>query len=74
MVILDGMFVRYCRTDTLGGPKGRRADMAGAPYYMHKNDLRGMAPQWLKYTYIVRGDPQVQSKTPAARPLQEPLL
>jgi hypothetical protein len=31
----------------------------GGPYYMHKEDLKKVAPLWLKYTQIMRTDMEV---------------
>ncbi|EIE18946.1 hypothetical protein COCSUDRAFT_68096 [Coccomyxa subellipsoidea C-169] len=38
------------RTDTNLGPKGRLADMAGAPYLITKEDLKMVAPMWSTFT------------------------
>ena len=48
------------RNDTLCGPAGRRGDMVGAPYLMHRDDLRTVAPMWLNYTSVVRDDKEVR--------------
>ena len=48
------------RTDTLAGPKGRRGDQAGGFTLMHIDDLRKVAPRWLKFTEDVRFDPDVR--------------
>lgn len=45
------------RNDTLAGPRGRRGDMVGGFTLMHRDDLRRVAPLWLKYTEDVRFDP-----------------
>ena len=45
------------RNDTLAGPVGRRSDMVGGFTLMHRDDLRRMAPLWLKFTEDVRFDP-----------------
>lgn len=45
------------RNDTLAGRKGRRGDMAGGFTLMHRDDMRRVAPLWLKYTERVREDP-----------------
>jgi hypothetical protein len=47
------------RTDALAGPPGRRADRIGGFYLIHRNDLRRVAPLWLKYAEDVRADPEV---------------
>ena len=47
------------RNDTLCGPAGRRGDMVGAPYLMHRDDLIQVAPLWLNYTSVVRDDKEV---------------
>lgn len=52
--------VPYCRNDTFRGPVGRRGDKVGGPYFMHADDLRKLAPQWLNYTYIMRNDSEVR--------------
>lgn len=44
------------RNDTLGGPPGRRADEAGAFYYLRTKDLGKVAPLWMNYTKAVRAD------------------
>lgn len=36
------------RQDTLAGPVGRRADMVGGLYLAHTEDMRRIAPLWLK--------------------------
>ncbi|GAB4815655.1 hypothetical protein N2152v2_002701 [Parachlorella kessleri] len=45
------------RNDTLAGRKGRRGDMAGGFTLMAREDMRRVAPLWLKYTERVREDP-----------------
>ncbi|KAL6778995.1 hypothetical protein ACKKBF_B19215 [Auxenochlorella protothecoides x Auxenochlorella symbiontica] len=45
------------RNDTLAGPRGRRGDMVGGFTLMHSEDLRRVAPLWLKYSEDVRFDP-----------------
>ena len=47
------------RQDELAGPAGRRADMVGGAYLAHREDMRRIAPLWLKYTENVRDDPRV---------------
>lgn len=47
------------RKDNLAGPPGRRGDMCGGFTLMNTNDLRRVAPLWLKYTEDVRADPDV---------------
>jgi len=47
------------RGDALAGPAGRRADQVGWFMVVHRDDLKRMAPFWLKYTEAVRADPQV---------------
>lgn len=44
------------RNDTLAGPVGRRGDMCGGFTLMHRDDLRRVAPLWLRYTEDVRFD------------------
>lgn len=44
--------------DTLAGPSGRRGDQVGGFFFMHRDDLKRMAPLWLKYTEDVRADPE----------------
>ncbi|KAK9918872.1 hypothetical protein WJX75_007695 [Coccomyxa subellipsoidea] len=51
------------RTDTNQGPKGRLADMAGAPYLMAKEDLKMVAPMWSTFTRKVRNDPKAWNLT-----------
>ncbi|EFN52293.1 hypothetical protein CHLNCDRAFT_58899 [Chlorella variabilis] len=46
------------RQDELAGPAGRRADMVGGAYLAHREDMRRIAPLWLKYTENVRDDPR----------------
>jgi hypothetical protein len=50
------------RTDTLAGPVGRRADRVGGFYYIHRDDLKRLAPLWLKYSEDVRADPEVAGR------------
>ena len=47
------------RADTLAGPAGRRADRVGGFYLIHRDDLKRVAPLWLKFTEDVRADPEV---------------
>lgn len=49
------------RNDTLAGREGRRGDMAGGFTLMHREDMRRVAPLWLKYTEDVRQDPGVSA-------------
>jgi len=51
------------RNDTLAGPKGRRGDQVGGFILMHQEDLRRMAPMWLKYSEDVRFDPDAWNLT-----------
>eukprot|EP00775_Hariotina_reticulata_P011815 gene11815-11959_t len=44
------------RNDTLAGAVGRRGDRVGGPYYMHKDDLKRLAPAWFNWTRIMRTD------------------
>lgn len=44
------------RNDTLAGPKGRRGDQVGGPYFMLMDDLRRVAPLWLSTTVEMRQD------------------
>ncbi|KAI8477379.1 MAG: hypothetical protein J3K34DRAFT_398045 [Monoraphidium minutum] len=46
------------RADALGGPVGRRADQVGGFLLLRRDDLKRVAPLWLKYTEDVRQDPQ----------------
>lgn len=45
--------------DDLAGPRGRRADRVGGFYVAHRDDLKRIAPLWLKYAEDVRADPEV---------------
>ncbi|GBF90905.1 hypothetical protein Rsub_03760 [Raphidocelis subcapitata] len=45
------------RRDAAAGPEGRRADQVGGFVLLHRDDLRRVAPFWLKYTEDVRADP-----------------
>lgn len=45
--------------DTLAGPVGRRSDRVGGFYFIRRDDLKAVAPLWLKYTEDVRADPEV---------------
>lgn len=45
------------RNDSFAGPIGRRSDQVGGFTMMHVDDLRRVAPLWLKYTEDVREDP-----------------
>lgn len=49
------------RNDTIAGPVGRRGDVVGAPYFMHMDDIRRVAPLWYNYTVKVRNDTQVMA-------------
>ena len=51
------------RDDSYGGPIGRRADQAGAFYFIRTRDLLTIAPLWLKYTEDVRNDPNAWNLT-----------
>ncbi|KAF6253042.1 hypothetical protein COO60DRAFT_1628374 [Scenedesmus sp. NREL 46B-D3] len=44
--------------DTLAGPVGRRSDRVGGFYFIRRDDLKAVAPLWLKYTEDVRADPE----------------
>jgi hypothetical protein len=46
------------RNDTLAGPIGRRGDMVGGFFFLHKDDLKALSHGWLKYTEDVRFDPE----------------
>ena len=48
------------RNDSLAGPPGRRGDRVGGPYFMHKEDLKKVAPLWLEWTKIMRNDMEVR--------------
>jgi hypothetical protein len=49
------------RNDWLAGPPGRRADQVGGFLILHRDDLRRVAPFWLKYTEDVRADADVSA-------------
>ena len=51
------------KEDHYGGPKGRRADEAGAFYLLRTRDLVKIAPLWLSYTEAVREDPNAWNLT-----------
>ncbi|KAK9819905.1 hypothetical protein WJX72_003823 [[Myrmecia] bisecta] len=51
------------RNDTIAGPYGRKGDMVGGFCLMDKNDLRRVAPLWLKYSMDVRNDPDAWNLT-----------
>jgi hypothetical protein len=51
------------RNDTLAGRVGRRGDRVGGPYYMHRDDLSRLAPQWYNWTKIMRTDMEVMTVT-----------
>ncbi|KIZ01491.1 hypothetical protein MNEG_6466 [Monoraphidium neglectum] len=53
------------RADALAGPPGRRADQVGGFMLVHRDDLRRIAPLWLKYTEDVRADPQASGSPQA---------
>eukprot|EP00197_Chlamydomonas_leiostraca_P011661 CAMPEP_0202878240 /NCGR_PEP_ID=MMETSP1391-20130828/31891_1 /ASSEMBLY_ACC=CAM_ASM_000867 /TAXON_ID=1034604 /ORGANISM="Chlamydomonas leiostraca, Strain SAG 11-49" /LENGTH=283 /DNA_ID=CAMNT_0049560401 /DNA_START=177 /DNA_END=1025 /DNA_ORIENTATION=- len=46
------------RNDSLAGPFGRHADQVGGFFFIHRDDLSKVAPQWLKVTEDVREDPE----------------
>jgi hypothetical protein len=48
------------RQDSFAGPSGRRSDQIGGFTLMQTEDLRKVAPLWLKYTEDVRFDPDVR--------------
>jgi hypothetical protein len=48
------------KKDALAGPAGRRADRIGGFYLIHRDDLKTVAPLWLKYAEDVRADPEVR--------------
>ena len=48
------------RSDSLAGPPGRYADQVGGFYLIHRDDLKRVAPFWLKYTEDVRADAEVR--------------
>jgi hypothetical protein len=56
------------RADALAGPQGRRADRIGGFYLIHRDDLRKVAPLWLKYAEDVRADPEVRRGSGRGRP------
>ncbi|KAL4426165.1 hypothetical protein ABPG77_007447 [Micractinium sp. CCAP 211/92] len=51
------------RNDTIAGPRGRRGDQVGGFTLMHREDLRRVAPHWLKFTEAVRFDPDAWELT-----------
>ena len=51
------------KEDHYGGPSGRRADEAGAFYFVRTRDLAKIAPLWLSYTEAVREDPNAWNLT-----------
>ncbi|EIE24386.1 hypothetical protein COCSUDRAFT_40799 [Coccomyxa subellipsoidea C-169] len=51
------------RNDTLAGPEGRRGDQVGGFCIMHKEDLKRVAPLWLKFSKAVRHDPDAWNLT-----------
>lgn len=61
----NGMALRHVpeiapRNDSLAGPRGRRGDVVGAPYFMHAEDARRLAPLWYNYSVRVRNDSEVR--------------
>jgi peptidyl serine alpha-galactosyltransferase len=48
------------RNDTFAGPPGRRSDMVGGFFFIHRTDLKRLSKLWLKYTEDVRADPEVR--------------
>ncbi|KAI8102669.1 hypothetical protein M9434_005468 [Picochlorum sp. BPE23] len=63
------------REDSLAGPIGRKSDDAGGFTLMSTQDLRRVAPMWLKFTEDVRADPEAwhltgdaYSKKPGDKP------
>lgn len=63
------------RKDSLAGPIGRKSDDAGGFTLMNAQDLRRVAPMWLKFTEDVRADPEAwrltgdaYSKKPGDKP------
>lgn len=46
------------KSDSYGGPVGRRADQIGCYYLIRRKDLERVAPLWYKYTEAVREDPE----------------
>ncbi|GIL46676.1 hypothetical protein Vafri_3606 [Volvox africanus] len=46
------------RNDTLAGPYGRRADQVGGFFFIHRDDLKAMSHDWLKFSEDVRMDDQ----------------
>eukprot|EP00882_Tetradesmus_deserticola_P020655 GHRQ01022317.1.p1 GENE.GHRQ01022317.1~~GHRQ01022317.1.p1 ORF type:complete len:275 (+),score=55.90 GHRQ01022317.1:116-940(+) len=51
--------------DTLAGPAGRRSDRVGGFYFIRRDDLKAVAPLWLKYTEDVRADPEASARQQA---------
>ena len=47
------------------GPPGRKADMVGCFLFIHRDDLKRLAPDWLTFTDAVRQDPDVSTAGPA---------
>jgi hypothetical protein len=48
------------RNDSFAGPVGRRSDMVGGFFFIHRTDLKRLSKLWLKYTFDVRQDPEVR--------------
>ncbi|CAL5222328.1 g4674 [Coccomyxa viridis] len=51
------------RNDTLAGQPGRRGDMVGGFCIMMKDDMKRVAPLWLKFSKKVRHDPDAWNLT-----------
>jgi peptidyl serine alpha-galactosyltransferase len=61
------------RNDTLAGPKGRRGDQVGGPYFMLMDDLRRVAPLWLSTTLEMRQDLQAWKDSGDKAPPGQPV-
>ncbi|KAL4441065.1 hypothetical protein ABPG77_010496 [Micractinium sp. CCAP 211/92] len=51
------------RWDEVAGPPGRRGDQVGGFTMMHREDLRRVAPGWIKYSEDVRADKLAWNQT-----------
>jgi hypothetical protein len=56
------LLLLFLRNDTKAGRLGRRGDRVGGPYYMHRDDLSKLAPQWYNWTKIMRTDMEVGAR------------
>jgi peptidyl serine alpha-galactosyltransferase len=55
------------RNDTFAGPVGRRSDMVGGFFFIHRSDLKRVSKLWLEYTADVRADSEVRLAGSAAQ-------